>query len=469
MSSNISLKIIKGEEIRRVKELPDSFSSLQAVLNSLYGSPAFQISYPGEGSDLIYISNDDDLKKAYERFNGQVSVRLIIKEINEEDLMAKIDNMRQSLSEIILEKPINHEPEVKVVDPLIADPTRTDIVFEEEKSASPQKEKKLEKKEKKEKKKKVAKENKKEGFKQQQLIQEIKKIAKKEAAKAAKEESKTLEKSLGSQIKKEFQSLSGSSIENIEDRSLSDLRREYGDKIHLNVTCDGCGMSPILGDLYKCTVCEDFEFCMNCENNINHPHSFIKIKYPQSIYKAPAQIKRKDKDILMGSMAELLLMKTLNQQKSKKLKAKVLKILSPIENEIVQAGKPVSQQWKLKNKGSKAWKAGTKVVFCKGNCEKVSEAALAPKVNPGEKVIVEVQYFTPEQEGICKGTWRLESKGKKFGKLVSKVRTVNCLDNEFEKLKILMNMGFTVEQAKLGLSSSKEDLNMAISQIFRLT
>ena len=37
--------------------------------------------------------------------------------------------------------------------------------------------------------------------------------------------------------------------------------------IHKEYICDGCDAEPIVGIRYKCTVCEDFDFCEKCEKN----------------------------------------------------------------------------------------------------------------------------------------------------------------------------------------------------------
>jgi len=49
------------------------------------------------------------------------------------------------------------------------------------------------------------------------------------------------------------------------------------------VICDGCGKTPILGVRYKCSVCKDFDYCVNCEERLGHEHPFLKIKDPQSV------------------------------------------------------------------------------------------------------------------------------------------------------------------------------------------
>jgi len=47
------------------------------------------------------------------------------------------------------------------------------------------------------------------------------------------------------------------------------------------VTCDGCQKKPIVGIRYKCAVCYDFDFCEECEEKIDHPHPFLKIRKPE--------------------------------------------------------------------------------------------------------------------------------------------------------------------------------------------
>jgi len=52
--------------------------------------------------------------------------------------------------------------------------------------------------------------------------------------------------------------------------------------VHLNIKCDGCGVLPISGDRYKCTVCPDYDLCSPCEKKNLHPasHPLLKLKEP---------------------------------------------------------------------------------------------------------------------------------------------------------------------------------------------
>ena len=67
--------------------------------------------------------------------------------------------------------------------------------------------------------------------------------------------------------------------------------------VHSNVICDGCGVQPIFGNRYKCTICDDFDYCEACEdlNSESHKHPFLKIRKPDF---APIKIKCSIKEIV---------------------------------------------------------------------------------------------------------------------------------------------------------------------------
>ena len=53
--------------------------------------------------------------------------------------------------------------------------------------------------------------------------------------------------------------------------------------VHLHYFCDGCKKGPIIGTRYKCTICNDFDYCEECEekNREIHKHPFLKIRKPE--------------------------------------------------------------------------------------------------------------------------------------------------------------------------------------------
>ena len=52
--------------------------------------------------------------------------------------------------------------------------------------------------------------------------------------------------------------------------------------IHNGIKCQKCFRNPIVGYRYKCSECQNYNLCQDCEelNSINvvHPHNFIKIR-----------------------------------------------------------------------------------------------------------------------------------------------------------------------------------------------
>jgi hypothetical protein len=68
------------------------------------------------------------------------------------------------------------------------------------------------------------------------------------------------------------------------------LENPEGKPVHHGYICDGCNMEPIIGNRYKCTVCDDFDYCEACEEKFKneHRHPFLKIYKPSM---APYDIK----------------------------------------------------------------------------------------------------------------------------------------------------------------------------------
>lgn len=63
-----------------------------------------------------------------------------------------------------------------------------------------------------------------------------------------------------------------------EDKTDADIAQDMVE--HTGVACDGCGVNPIRGIRYKCSVRKDFDYCQNCEERLDSPYAFLKIKQP---------------------------------------------------------------------------------------------------------------------------------------------------------------------------------------------
>ena len=53
--------------------------------------------------------------------------------------------------------------------------------------------------------------------------------------------------------------------------------------VHKGVICNKCGMKNIIGNRFKCTICNDYDLCENCESKYGeeHLHPFIKVYDPK--------------------------------------------------------------------------------------------------------------------------------------------------------------------------------------------
>jgi len=62
---------------------------------------------------------------------------------------------------------------------------------------------------------------------------------------------------------------------------------ELSGSVHAYVRCDGCGMSPIVGTRYKCSVCPDYDLCQACEAKDVHPKEHPLVQYRLSAETKP--------------------------------------------------------------------------------------------------------------------------------------------------------------------------------------
>ena len=78
---------------------------------------------------------------------------------------------------------------------------------------------------------------------------------------------------------------------NISLNTEEDKKEKKVKEVHFCVTCDGCGMRPIIGNRYKCKGCGNFDFCETCyeKNKVTHGHEFELIE--KSVRKNPFLLK----------------------------------------------------------------------------------------------------------------------------------------------------------------------------------
>jgi len=63
---------------------------------------------------------------------------------------------------------------------------------------------------------------------------------------------------------------------------LLQLRATAGETVHENIQCNTCGVVPIHGPRFKCTVCPNFDLCDACEQKGQHPHPMLKLRQAEN-------------------------------------------------------------------------------------------------------------------------------------------------------------------------------------------
>ena len=83
-------------------------------------------------------------------------------------------------------------------------------------------------------------------------------------------------------LEKKIEEFKNKFVEKKEEKEEKKLENN-NQPIHRNVKCDGCGAYPIVGNRYKCCVCNNFDYCEACEEKFRdeHQHPFIKIYKPE--------------------------------------------------------------------------------------------------------------------------------------------------------------------------------------------
>lgn len=71
----------------------------------------------------------------------------------------------------------------------------------------------------------------------------------------------------------------------IAERKFARIQKNQNDEpeaqeVHHGVECDGCGVNPIVGPRYKCSVRQNFDYCGECEERLDSEHAFLKIRKP---------------------------------------------------------------------------------------------------------------------------------------------------------------------------------------------
>ena len=105
-------------------------------------------------------------------------------------------------------------------------------------------------------------------------------IPKKEENFPIKEEKRELTEE--ERIKENIRSLVKSKLKTLESNIYNEIIKNE-QPIHNGIKCNACGTKNIKGIRYKCSTCDNYNLCENCEENSNHDENHILLKIRQPI------------------------------------------------------------------------------------------------------------------------------------------------------------------------------------------
>ena len=550
LNTKLSLKIVRGDEMRKVMNVPSSYRELQKLIQNLFGRSNYGVFMHDEEGDAITIANDVELREAVACAAGP-SLKLVLKEKTSavEQVYEKIDSLRQSIREVsedfidlneppeaerksgemeksevglVQEKvavmiepeqisapvqepvmPVSQEPEVKIeevevfVDAqhgLESEQVLPVIVTEAEKPLdisipTPEPVRvKIVKKDKNDKKEQTGEEKRRKAEERRKKVEDKKRKAeeKKNKMEEAKEEKKM------DKVRKLIREEVARMIVGIPSENLP---RPSSEVIHSKVTCDGCGVKPLMGIRYKCSVCHDFDFCEKCEDTEEHPHPFIKFKklshqyqgtscrqavidlnLPNFLGKSPV-IKR-----VFKAFKKIQKKSTEADKKSPKFALKCEQGNSLTKLSQIPSGL-FTQIWSVKNTGSEVWPEGTTLKVThpgRGDC--IILNIQVPSLAPGETGQISLESTVRDTKVIRKFAV-VTPDGTDFGALKLKLKitppkktaqTSSVVQPEtYEKpaqptpIESLVNMGFEPEAARRHLEIAGGDIDLAVSQLLK--
>ncbi|CAG9329706.1 unnamed protein product [Blepharisma stoltei] len=249
-------------------------------------------------------------------------------------------------------------------------------------------------------------------------------------------------------------------MQNYLPKLLNAIESSKSEVVHQNVTCDSCGMSPIIGHRYKCSVCQNFDFCGKCEANAQHEHPFIKIRTPEQVPKTiicavdetEAKSKPKAKKPAPAKC------KNRQCEAETRLLCRFVKDVVGHEGDKITANTNFIKVWRLRNEGKNPWPNGCKLVCINGDF--TGRDIPLPPLMPGEEEDITANCTSPSEEGRYTSYWRaVDPEGSRFGQRVWITINVVKPKEEFDnKVQTLMDMFNNPEIVRMALEKTGGDL-----------
>ncbi|CAL0330114.1 unnamed protein product [Lupinus luteus] len=172
---------------------------------------------------------------------------------------------------------------------------------------------------------------------------------------------------------------------------------------HKGVSCDGCGIYPIIGPRFKSNVKENYDLCSICFNTMGNATDYRRIdrRHPGFFPTLPHTLK----------LAK------------PKLDSRFILDVNVIDGTMMAPSTAFTKIWRIRNNGTLVWPMGTRLVWIGGDnfSDTHSVVLEVPKEGvPMEKELdIAVDFIAPQLPGRYISYWRMAApSGQKFGQRV---------------------------------------------------
>ena len=185
--------------------------------------------------------------------------------------------------------------------------------------------------------------------------------------------------------------------------------------VHQGVTCDMCGVSPIVGVRYKCKTCHNYDLCETCEAKEVHPtsHVLMKLRLARGRGTGRGHWMRHIKSFFAGGRRSQYRAEFVDNTNKKD------------DLPRIKAGAVLNQVWRVKNNGDVAWPAGTCLQHHHGRLvfapvSGANQSVAVPIAQPGETVEIKATLTPVDaiRKRVAGKFFLATAEGAKFGPLL---------------------------------------------------
>lgn len=303
----MTIKICFDNQTHRISKSPSSYANLLQKVAEIFGNQLPQywtLQYLDSDGDKIMLTTEEDYKTLLEEevANSSKAIRLFILPLDQELTQSRVlaaaatevferkeeESVGNESTEKIEAAPLEKEHEEVLIEEILEEKPAEEAPVQEFKLHKLKKIlKKLSKENLSEEKKqklqaKLAKiESRLTPEQKEKLNNKKQKLAARLAEKQAKRKA-ALKDAVTDIIYEQLPIIASLTKEFVHEKSAnpteSKPQKAESETVHGRVSCDGCGVFPVVGIRYKCYVCPDFDFCEKCEATQEHPHPFIKLR-----------------------------------------------------------------------------------------------------------------------------------------------------------------------------------------------